>query len=86
LAEGDLGVAWGNNGMGQCDVPSPNSGFVGISAGMQFSLGLKSDGSVVGWGENVFYRAACAPTAASAVAAGRYHSLGLKPTEPSWPG
>jgi hypothetical protein len=36
-------VAWGYNGDGQCKVPSPNSGFIAISAGSYHSLGLKPD-------------------------------------------
>ena len=49
-------VAWGWNDYGQCDIPSPNSGFIAIAAGTGFSgsysLGLKEDGSIIAWGEN----------------------------------
>ena len=38
---------------GECDVPAPNEGFVAISAGRWFSLGLKNDGTIVAWGHNV---------------------------------
>jgi len=34
-------VASGNNDYGQCNVPAPNSGFVGLAAGASHSLGLK---------------------------------------------
>jgi len=33
------------------DIPSPNSGFVAISANMWYSLALKDDGTVVIWGD-----------------------------------
>jgi len=39
-------VAWGRNVEGQCNVPAPNSAFVGV-AGSGHSLGLKADGSIV---------------------------------------
>ena len=34
-------MAWGKNGNGQSNVPSPNAGFAAIDAGALFSLGLK---------------------------------------------
>src|SRR5262245_39193239 len=34
-------MAWGDNQYGQCNVPSPNSDFIAVSAGVNFSLGLK---------------------------------------------
>ena len=42
-------VGWGSNTYGQCNVPSPNSGFVAIAAGSSYSLGLKANGSIVAW-------------------------------------
>jgi hypothetical protein len=35
-------VAWGNNEVGQCNVPAPNSGFVAVAGGTWHSLGLKA--------------------------------------------
>jgi len=35
-------VGWGSNSEGQCNVPAPNSGFIGISASWERSLGLKA--------------------------------------------
>ena len=34
-------VAWGDNNYGQCNVPSPNSGFVAVAGGCYHSLGLR---------------------------------------------
>jgi len=83
-------VAWGYNGDGQCNIPSPNSGFVAISAGGFHSLGLKSDGSIVAWGAGQpgqsesgwpHFGQCCIPTPNTgfvAISAGWYHSLGVK--------
>jgi len=35
-------------------VPAPNQGFVAIAAGYCHTLGLKSDGTVVAWGDRTF--------------------------------
>ena len=43
-------MPWGSNDFGQLDVPEPNSGFVSVTCGADFSLGLKDDGSIVAWG------------------------------------
>jgi hypothetical protein len=40
-ADGSI-VAGGDNYYGECNVPSPNAGFVAIAAGAQFSLGVKA--------------------------------------------
>jgi alpha-tubulin suppressor-like RCC1 family protein len=68
------------NDEGQCHVPSPNSGFIAIAAGYYHSLGLKSDGSIVAWGENDDGQCDVpSPNSGfTAVAGGMDHSLGLK--------
>ncbi len=73
-------LAWGNNDYGQCNVPSPNSGFVAVAAGANHSLGLKSDGSVAAWGLNdsVQCNVPLPNSNFVAVAASEFHSLGLK--------
>ncbi|MDQ1428780.1 MAG: hypothetical protein QOK39_2256 [Acidimicrobiaceae bacterium] len=43
-------VAWGNNASGQATVPRGLTGVKAVAAGAGFSLALKSDGTVVGWG------------------------------------
>ena len=73
-------VAWGSNDCGQCNVPTPNTGFVAVSAGNSHSLGLRTDGSIVAWGDNG-YGQCNVPTPNTgfvAVSAGDSHSVGLK--------
>ena len=81
-------MAWGNNGFGQTNVPTPNTGFVAVAAGYVHSLGLKADGSIVAWGcgtatlgEFPNYGQCNVPapnTGFVAVAAGWNHSISLK--------
>ena len=49
----------GYNNYGQCNVPSPNTGFVAVAAGGYHSLGLKEDGSIVAWGIMNMVSATC---------------------------
>jgi alpha-tubulin suppressor-like RCC1 family protein len=77
-------VAWGNNDYKQCNVPSPNSGFVAIAGGMYHSVGLKANGSIVAWGDN--WIGQCdVPTPNkefSAISAAGNNSMGLNTTTP----
>jgi len=63
-------------------VPDPNSGFIGIAAGGYHSLGLKSDGSVVAWGDNSSGQCnvpALSPGSVyTAISAGWIHSLAIE--------
>lgn len=34
-------VAWGANGSGECDVPSPNTGFEAVACGSYHSLAIR---------------------------------------------
>ena len=79
FADGSI-VAWGWNVSGQCNIPSPNSGFIAIAAGGGYSLGLKQDGSIVAWGWNN-YGQCNIPSPNSgfiAITAGWEHSLAIK--------
>ncbi len=73
-------MAWGDNYSGQCNVPSPNLGFMTIAAGGWFSLGLKADGSIIAWGRNYEGQLNVPlPNAGFvAISAGGSHGLGLR--------
>ena len=73
-------VAWGENNVGQTNVPAVLTNSVGIGAGIYHGLALQPDGTVVGWGENDFGQAN-PPVGLSnvvAVAGGWGTSLALK--------
>lgn len=73
-------VAWGNDALGQCDVPPGLSNAVAVAGGIGFSLALRGDGTVLGWGDNSYGQTNVPPnlTNAVAVSAGPYHGLALK--------
>ena len=72
-------VAWGYNGYGECNVPSPSTGFSSIAAGGNFSLGLKQDGSIWAWGYNEDDECNVPlPNTGFMAIAASIHSLGLK--------
>jgi len=39
----------GDNALGQCDIPTPNTDFVSLGGHYDHGLGVKTDGSVVAW-------------------------------------
>ena len=65
---------------GPCPLPSPNTGFIAISTHYSHSLAVRTDGSIVAWGNNDFGQLDVpAPnTGFVAVAAGVTFSIGLK--------
>ena len=74
------GEGWGEDG--QSNIPqSAQSGLTAIAGGHGYSLALKSDGSVVGWGYNghgQINTPQSAQSGVTAIAAGGFHSLALK--------
>lgn len=50
----DVTIAWGNNNSLQAQVPPGLAGVTALAGGVSHSLALKSDGSVAGWGDNIF--------------------------------
>ncbi len=81
--EGPIIVSWGCGGSSnydQCNVAGPNNGFVSFAGGGTHSLGLKADGSIIAWGNNLSGQTDVpVPNIGfMAVAAGGDHSLALK--------
>lgn len=71
-------VQWGDCGSG--GVPSWLTNAIAMAGGLQYSLTLCADGSVVAWGDNVYGQCDVPPSLsdAVAVAAGYYHCLALR--------
>ena len=49
--QGGSVVAWGRNDFGQANYPSDLTNAVSVAIGIQDSLAVRTDGSVVGWGD-----------------------------------
>src|SRR5215213_9030350 len=71
-------IGWGS-GAG-ANIPVGLSDVTAISAGAIHSLALKSDGMVVGWGDDVWGQASVPAglSGVTAISAARFHSLALK--------
>lgn len=52
LKENGTVIAWGENTLGQTNVPAGLSNVMAIAAGWRHSVALKNDGTVVCWGSN----------------------------------
>ena len=73
-------VVWGDNSVGQLDMPPNLDSVVAVAAGGNHTVALKGDGTVVAWGEN-FFGQLNVPLDLSnvvAIAATEHHSLALK--------
>ncbi|MHC4573628.1 MAG: RCC1 domain-containing protein [Planctomycetota bacterium] len=72
-------MSWGEDYYRRQATPPDGNDYMAIAAGAWHSLALKSDGSIVGWGNNDFGQAT--PPAGNdyvATASGYWHSLALK--------
>ena len=78
LAQGTIDK-WGSLLPGSTDTPL-QSGFVQLSAGESFGLGLQGNGTIVSWGSNAGYVGSDTPTGSSytQVAAGDVHAVALR--------
>jgi len=76
-ADGSV-AAWGYNYYGQCTVPAGLAGVTQVAGGYYHSLAVKADGSVAAWGRNNCGQCDVPAGWFLAVAAGEFHSLGLK--------
>ena len=73
-------VAWGDNSSGQVTVPAGLTSVIAVAAGNNFSMALKSDGTVVEWGAHGYESEIAVPAGLSgvvAIAAGSHHSLAV---------
>jgi hypothetical protein len=68
-------MGWGANGSGEVTIPAGLSGVTALAAGYSYSLALKSDGTVVGWGSST---APAGLSGVTAIAAAYNYSLALK--------
>ncbi len=74
-------VVWGINSKGQTNIPSSLSGVTKVCAGPEYFVALKSDGTVVAYGDNTYGQTTIPPAASSGVvdiATGYYNTLALK--------
>ncbi|HEX5223274.1 MAG TPA: immunoglobulin domain-containing protein [Verrucomicrobiae bacterium] len=73
-------AAWGDNSVGQTNVPAGATQITAIAAGHRHNLALKQDGSLIGWGENQFGQLSPPSNVTNviAIAAGAIHSLALR--------
>lgn len=71
--------AWGDNLLGQCDIPTSLTAPRAVAAGAFHNLALQPDGVVVAWGKNSDGQTDVPAEATNivAIAAGSYHSLAL---------
>lgn len=73
-------VAWGDNDLGQLDIPVSNRCFVSVAAGWKSSLALDSAGCITGWGSNLNgeLNVPAPNTNFTAIAEGELHSVALR--------
>lgn len=71
---------WGNNDVGQLNIPSAAVNIVQIAAGSSNSLALTTQGQVLAWGRNDLGQGAAPASATNmlAIAAGNFHNLALR--------
>ncbi|HYG36272.1 MAG TPA: hypothetical protein VEC99_15880, partial [Clostridia bacterium] len=71
-------ISWGLNDSGQANVPAGLTNAIAIAAWGRHGLALRSDGTVVGWGENGGgVRIPYGLTGVVSIATGRNHSMAL---------
>ena len=75
---GNYVVAWGNDSYGQTNVPAAVTNVMAIAAGYSYSLALKSDGTVIAWGQAGQTNVPPGLSNVVAIAAGIGQSLALK--------
>jgi len=71
-------IGWGSNQYNQLNFPSGLTDVVAIAAGGWHNIALKSDGTVVGWGNYLGSDVPADLTGVIAIDGGAYHNLALK--------
>jgi alpha-tubulin suppressor-like RCC1 family protein len=74
---GDV-IAWGANRSGVAEIPNDLTDVIAIESGLEHSLALKLDGTVVGWGGGASAEIPVGLTDVVAIAGGFFSSLALK--------
>jgi hypothetical protein len=75
---GNYVAAWGDDTYGQTNVPPSATNVMAIAAGYSYSLALKSDGTVIAWGQAGYTNVPAGLSNVVAIAAGIGQSLALK--------
>lgn len=74
-------IAWGDDGLGQCDVPASVGPVTQVAGGYLHTVALRGDGAAAAWGLDTSGQCKVPAGAASGViqvGAGLYHSLAVK--------
>ena len=74
MAQGSI-VYWGNV---QPSLEPPPGTYIAVSIGEAHCLALRPDGTMVGWGSNIFGESAPQPGTFVSIAAGQLHSVALR--------
>jgi len=69
-------MAWGTNDYGQCTAPDSVTNVIAVAGGSRFSLALRSDRTIVNWGQNISIPSSA--TNVAAIAGGYMHGLALR--------
>ena len=74
-------AAWGDDSLGQTNVPSGLSDAIAVAAGGTFAMALRSNGAVVAWGDNTYGQRnvpAAAQSGVVAISAGPRNGYAIK--------
>ena len=73
-------AGWGDDSLGQTDIPVAATNAIAVAAGYSHSLALMSDGTVLAWGDNTVQQTIVPPSATNvvAIAAGYFFNLALR--------
>ena len=80
LGTDNLVYAWGNNGAGQCNIPSDLGPCKQIAAGYAHTIALREDGTVRAWGYNAYDQCNIPSDlgVCKQIAGGQFHTIALR--------